>query len=420
MSDPSAPSSGPPRPLDSLLATLKRTYAPTTPVAGTAPVDSLGRYLASDVRALRPMPPADNSAMDGYALAAASLNPDRETTLPVTGHIAAGQALDGPLPAHATARIFTGAPLPDGADSVAIQEDVRRIGEDAVFPAGLRPGANVRRKGEDFETGDTVLSTGQRIGPAHLALLIAAGVTTVSTHRPPRVAVMSTGNELTAEAGPLKAWEVPDSNRPMLIALCRALGAETIDLGAIPDDPEAVTAALKNGATRADAVLTSGGVSVGEHDHVKAAVDALGRIDAWKVAMKPGKPVALGRIGTADRDAVFIGLPGNPVSSFVTFRLFARPILLRLAGAPAGVFDLDPIRAELTETIVRKPGRREFRRAVLTHRPGALPQISPLTGQGSHMMRALGAANALVDVPGDAERIAAGTAVDALLLEGPP
>jgi molybdopterin molybdotransferase len=322
-------------PLKSLDDALAELLAQAAVLAGTDSVstfDADGRVLAQDLVSALQVPPQDNSSMDGYAVRSAEIA-DEGVTLPVSQRIPAGSAAQ-PLVPGSAARIFTGAPVPAGADAIVMQEDTEPAGEHSVrvlrVPA---PGQWIRRSGEDVTRGAVVLARGQRLGAAGLGLAASIGADRLEVARRPRVALFSTGDELVmpGEVAPaqMKPGAIYNSNRFFLRALLLRLGCEVNDLGIVPDRRDATVAALEQAAEGNDLILTSGGVSVGEEDHIKPAVQQLGTLDLWQIAIKPGKPFAHGRVGRAH----FIGLPGNPVSSFVTFVLLVRPFLLKLQGA---------------------------------------------------------------------------------------
>ncbi len=325
--------------------------------------EALGRILAADVIAPIPLPSFDNSAVDGYAVRHADVGPEGETRFPVVARVSAGARPARALARGEAARIFTGAPMPEGADTVYMQEDCKREGETVIVPAGLKRGANRRLTGEDVRQGAVALPAGRRLAPADVALAAAIGLRGLKVRRRPRVAIFSTGDEIVEPGKKLGPAGLFDANRYLLIGLLRALGAETHDLGILADDVEVLTGAIGNAAADHDLVLTSGGVSTGEADHVKTAVERLGRLVFWRLAIKPGRPVAMGVI----RGTAFAGLPGNPVAVFVTFVHVVRPLLLRLAGATAGPFVPLPVKAAFHYG--KKKGRREYVRVAL--RPAA-------------------------------------------------
>ena len=312
-----------------------------------------GRILARDVAAPLPLPPFTNSAVDGYAVHGSDLPREKEKAFPVKGRVAAGSAAQAAKPGEAV-RIFTGAPMPEGTDTVFMQEDVRLDDKgDVVLPAGLKPGANVRPAGEDIPQGHIALKAGQRLRPQDIALAAAFGLTELDVARRIRVAVFSTGDELASPGTPRASAQLFDSNRFMLIAMLRRLGCEVSDLGILRDERGPLATALKRVAGEHDLILTTGGVSTGEEDHVKAGVESVGRLVLWRMAIKPGRPVAMGIISGTP----FIGLPGNPVASFVTFVHVVRPIVLALSGAtPAPLLPM-PVRAAFTLQEEERPPR---------------------------------------------------------------
>jgi molybdopterin molybdotransferase len=340
---------------DQLLdALLERAHGVTT-TETVAVAAALGRVLAVPQTSAITVPPADNSAMDGYAVRVADV-PAAGVRLPVSQRILAGSVGEALVPGTA-ARIFTGAPVPPGADAVLMQEYCAAEDGEVVLHALPRPGENIRRAGEDIVAGAQVLAAGTRIGAAEMGLAASVGLAELPVFRKLKVACFFTGDELVTPGTPLAPGQIYNSNRYTLTGLVNGLGCELIDLGIVPDTLEATEAALAQAAREADVVITSGGVSVGEADYVKAAVEKLGRVEMWKVAMKPGKPLVYGRVGEAD----FIGLPGNPVSAFVTFCLFVRPFLLKRMGAADVLYRAFAVQADFAWT---KPGaRREFLRA---------------------------------------------------------
>ena len=366
--------------------------------------DALGRIVAADVTAPIDVPGHANSAMDGYAVRAADIPDLGETTLRVAQRIAAGE-VGSALAAGEAARIFTGAPIPEGADAIAIQEDCRRDGATVVVPGPLAPGTFVRPRGNDIRTGAMVLKAGTRIRPQEMGVAASVGIDRIEVRRRPRVAIVSSGDELRRPGEPLGPGQIYNSNRFTLLGLLQRFGWDVVDLGLVADTFEATRAALLEGANRSDVLITTGGVSVGEEDHVRQALEAIGELEMWKVRVKPGKPIVYGRIGACD----LLGLPGNPVSALVTFCLFVRPFILRRLGAA----DVLPAPVQVTARFEwPKPGgRREFARARLAVDESGEASAEIHTRQGSDVLSATSWATGLVEIaegttvaPGDSVR----------------
>ncbi len=333
---------------------------PATEAHAASTFDALGRVLSEDLRSGLAVPPADNTSMDGYAMRCADV-PSAGTVLPVSQRIPAG-VVGAPLQPGTAARIFTGAQVPLGADAVVMQEQCQAQGESVRVDVVPAPGQWVRRRGEDVQEGQIVLTTGTRLTPQALGLAASVGAATLQVMRRPRVALFSTGDELVMPGEPLKPGAIYNSNRFTLRALIQAMGCDCTDLGIVPDNLAATREALRRAAMGNDLIVTSGGVSVGEEDHLRPAVQAEGRIELWQIAIKPGKPLAFGEVNRADGSAAYIvGLPGNPVSSFVTFLLMVRPVLLRLQGARNLQAQPTNLRADFDWP--RPDKRREFLRA---------------------------------------------------------
>jgi molybdopterin molybdotransferase len=351
-----------------------------------------GRILAKDIAAPLPLPPFTNSAVDGYAVRSGDLPQLEERTFPVAGRVQAGASVHEPIkPGHAT-RIFTGAPLPQGADTVFMQEDVRLDQGRVVLPAGLKPGANVRPAGEDIAIGHPALKSGQRLRPQDVALAAAFGLTHVEVRRRIRVAVFSTGNELVSPGAPRGPAQLFDSNRFMLMAMLVRLGCEVSDLGILRDDRASLASALKKVADAHDLIVTTGGVSTGEEDHVKAAVESVGTLVLWRMAIKPGRPVAMGIIGGTP----LIGLPGNPVASFVTFVHVVRPTILALAGAIQQHLVPMPVRAAFTYK--KKIARREYVRVNLRKSEDGVLEAVKFPREGAGLLSSLVDTDGLVEL----------------------
>jgi molybdopterin molybdotransferase len=380
--------------LDEALAELLAHAAPLPDVDHVSTFDADGRVLAADLRSDLQVPPLDNSAMDGYAMRCADAPADG-AVLPVSQRIAAG-AVGTPLAAGSAARIFTGAPVPAGADAVVMQEDCELLDDGRIrVRRAPRPGLAIRRAGEDIALGAVVLARGTRLSPAALGLAASIGLATLPVARRPRVALFSTGDELVMPGAvapaDMRPGAIYNSNRYFLRSLLQRLGCEVHDLGVVPDQREATVAALREASQHSDLILTSGGVSVGEEDHVKPAVQALGRLDLWQIAIKPGKPFAYGRIDRAQGACHFIGLPGNPVSSLVTFLVLVRPFLLALQGAT----QLHPPALSLPAHFdwPRADRRREFLRARRNDQGG----LDLFANQGSGVLTSTVWGDGLVD-----------------------
>jgi molybdenum cofactor synthesis domain-containing protein len=412
----------------------------------TLPLDAaLGQVLAAPVVATTSLPPWDNSAMDGFAVRSADVagaSDGRPVRLRVTGEVAAGHEPGHAVEAGTAMRITTGAMVPPGADAVVPVEDTDAPAGVADLPASVairvppELGANVRRAGDDVRSGDRVLEPGRLVGPAAIALAAASGAATFEVHRRPRVGILATGDELTPPGEPLGPGRIHDSNSTALLAQARSAGATATSFGIAPDDPAVLHARLAAAIAASDVVVLSGGVSVGAHDHVRDAFEALGEVAFWRVAIQPGKPLAFGRttagrggdLADADRPVALFGLPGNPVSAFVTFELFVRPLLRVLRGhvPPAGA--LVPhaaaarrrVTARLAAPVTKSPGRRAFLRVRLEPDPSEPGRLlaRPADGQGSHVLSALAAADGLAVVPESVPGLPAGHEVEVWVLEG--
>jgi molybdopterin molybdotransferase len=351
-----------------------------------------GRILARDISAPLPLPPFTNSAVDGYAVASRDLPLDEEQSFPVTGRVQAGATAQAPVKAGQAMRIFTGAPMPEGADTVFMQEDVRVEQGNVVLPAGLRPGANVRPAGEDIALGHAALKAGQRLRPQDVALAAAFGFAKIEVKRRIRVAVFSTGNELVSPGESRAAAQLFDSNRFMLMAMLARLGCEVSDLGILRDERASLASALRKVAGSHDLILTTGGVSTGEEDHVKAGVESAGKLVLWRMAIKPGRPVAMGIIGGTP----LIGLPGNPVASFVTFVHVVRPTVLALMGAAQERLVPMPIRAAFSYK--KKSGRREYVRVSLRNAADGVLEAKKFPREGAGLLSSLVDTDGLVEL----------------------
>jgi molybdopterin molybdotransferase len=354
--------------------------------------DCLGRVLANPVTSSTDLPYWDNSAMDGYALRTADLKAN-DDCLPVSQRIAAGHCGD-PLAPGTAARIFTGAPVPAGADTVVVQEVCSRDGDSVRVDAEIAPGANIRRRGEELTAGTEVLAPGIRLGPQHLAMAAGVGVSQLRVQRRLKVAIFATGDELVMPGSALGPGQIYNSNRFLYRAFLQALGCDVIDLGIIADDRDVTVNALRAAAEQADLVLASGGVSVGDEDHIRPAIEQLGRLDLWRVAMRPGKPLAFGHIG----ETPFIGSPGNPVSLFVTFCLFARPFVLSMQGVAEPALP-HPIWAVADFDLKRPLNRRDYQRARIETDVDGTARIQVFKSTSSAALSSLVWANGLAIIP---------------------
>ena len=380
------------------------------PVAGTESLplrDALDRVLAADVRSTVDVPSHDNSAMDGYALAGTALPPDGERAFEVVGTSWAGRPYGGEVGPGECARIFTGAALPAGTDTVIMQEHVRREGDRAWVTAGHKAGQHRRLAGEDIRAGDVAVPAGTRLRPAHLGLVSSVGVGEVEVLRRPRVAIFSTGDELRAVGEALGEGQIYDSNRYSMHGMLARLGLDVVDLGVVRDTPEATQAAFEQAAASADAIVTSGGVSVGEADYVVETLERTGQVGFWKVAIKPGKPIAFGRVGSA----LFFGLPGNPVSSMVTFYQLVQPALQRLAGEEQPEVPV-LLKATCGTRLRKKAGRLEFQRGILERGTDGRYAVRGVGHQGAGVLRSMAEANCFIVLPVEQETVQPGTEVD--------
>ena len=377
--------------LEEARAAILSEISPAAAAETVALANAQGRFAAQELRAQVDNPSFDNTAMDGYALNAADLVA-AGFVLPRRGESRCGDA-PSTLTPGTTMRIFTGAPLPEGADTVVIQEDVKLEGDKVVFPRSVQPGSHLRLRGEDFRQGDVLYPPGRRLGAFDLALLSVAGVAQVPVYARARALVVATGDELVAPGTPLHPGQIYESNRLATLLLLRELGVEAVDGGTARDDPAALRDLLKN-AMEFDFVITSGGASVGDHDLVKQVFAEIGQIRFWKVKVKPGKPIAFGHVGARTH---FFALPGNPVSSLVTFKLFVEPALVAWHH---GVPHMLQLAATAANDFRRHPGRTEFLRARLASENGKLTATA-LRGQGSHMLGPLRETNGFIRVEAD-------------------
>lgn len=367
---------------------------------------ALGRILAAPVISTLNVPPYTNSAMDGYALRGADLPMSDSARLRVIGRAMAGAPFTDRVDAGEAVRIMTGAAMPDGADTVLMQERVHVDGEYIMVSAGHKPGENVRQAGEDMAVGSTVLEPGKQLLPAELGVLASLGIAEVRVYRRLRVAFFSTGDELKSLGEPLEAGQIYDSNRYTLHGMLTRLGVDLLDLGVIRDDRDAIRTAFHDAAAIADVVITSGGVSVGEADFVKQTLDELGQVDFWKIAMKPGKPLAFGKLGAA----IFFGLPGNPVSVMATFYQFVQPALHKLMGmhASPGL----TLRVPCAVNIKKDVGRTEFQRGILHTDANGVLTVTTSGRQGSHVLSSMSKSNCFIVLSAESAGVHAGELVE--------
>ena len=393
--------------VDAALALIRERIAPVVGEESVALAEACGQVLARDILALIDVPPHANSAVDGYAVAHADLLANAETVLPVTGRAAAGHPLDRPVRRGEAIRIFTGAPMPDGLDTVMMQEDcVVEAGRVRLAP-GIKKGANRRHSGEDVARGAVALHAGRRLSPADLGLAAALGNHQLPVFTRLRAALLSTGDEVREPGQPLEPGMIYDANRVMLKALLQRLGCLVSDFGIRPDRAPELADTLAAAAAEHDLIVTSGGVSTGEEDHVKTAIERLGRLDFWRLAIKPGRPVALGQV----RGVPLIGLPGNPVAAALTFAVLARPLILRLAGAePVPPLQI-PVVADFSYR--KKLGLREYLRASLARENGAaIARRYPKDGAG--ILSSIVQSDGFVVIAEDTADVTPGMTVDFL------
>lgn len=394
--------------LDDALALLAARIKPVAAIETVRLAGALNRTLAETIMAERDVPPHDNAAVDGFAVAFDDVATQGETRLPVTGCVAAGHPLDRPARRGEALRIFTGAPLPEGLDTVVMQEDCRLDGDAVMFGAKLRRGSNRRHRGEDVRAGDVILEAGIRLRPQEIGLAASVGRATIKVRAPLRAAVFSTGDEVRDPGTEAPAGCIYDANRYVIGSLLQDLGCRVTDLGILPDRLKAIRDALSQAAVEHDLIVTSGGVSLGDEDHVRAAIEALGRLHLWRLAIKPGRPIALGQVG----EAVFVGLPGNPVAAMVTFLRIARPVILGLAGRRDTAPHLYKVRSAFD--YAKKADRREWLRAHLLTDAGGEPRAVKYAADGSGILSSMVAADGLVELPDALETVNEGDWVDFL------
>jgi molybdopterin molybdotransferase len=397
--------SGPLLPVDDAERLIAERVRPLAETETVSLGHALRRVIAADVTAPIDLPPFANSAVDGYAVRHADLAAEGETKLAVADRIMAGHAAAHALAPRHAARIFTGAPMPAGADTVFMQEDCRVEGDAVNVPAGLKAGANRRLAGEDARAGAVVLPAGRFLSAQDVALAAAVGLTALTVRRRVRVALFSTGDEIVEPGKPRPAASLYDANRYLLAGMLEHLNAEVTDLGILPDDPDRLAQAIAAAGATHDLVLTSGGVSTGEADHVRSAVEKIGRLVFWRVAIKPGRPVAMGVVG----GAAFVGLPGNPVAVFVTFGRIVRPLLLRLSGANVRPAVALPVRA--TFAYRKKKGRREYVRVALRRGDDGVVEAVKHAQDGAGVITSLTETDGLAELPENITTVEPGSTV---------
>jgi molybdopterin molybdotransferase len=377
--------------------------------AETVPLRAaLNRFAAADIVAARNVPPHDNAAVDGYAVYFDDLNREAETRLPVTGRIAAGHPLGRPARRGEALNVFTGAPMPAGPDTIFFQEECDRDGDLVILKHGIKKGANRRSAGEDIRQGSVIIGKGRRLRAQEIGLAASVGYTELPVYRRLKAAVFSTGDEIRDPSGEAPAGCVFDANRYTIASLLEGLGLIVTDLGILPDSRAAIREALNNAARDHDVLITSGGVSQGDEDHIAAAVQDLGTLHFWRLAIKPGRPIALGRVA----GKAFVGLPGNPVAVMVTFMQVARPLILMLTGCADITPPMFKVRAEFDHK--KKPGRREWLRAKLVRgRDGVLGAVK-YHSDGAGILSSMAFADGLIELPEDQGAFEKGFSVDFL------
>ena len=392
------------------LSILKSRIAPVVDSEPVPLAEAAGRFLAEAIVTPRAIPAHDNAAVDGYAFAVAAYDKNKGARLRVMGQAAAGHPFAGVPPPDGAVRIFTGAVMPQGLDTVAMQEDVRleQSGEVdwAVIPPALKPGANRRLAGEDAKPGEVLVAPGMRLRPQEVAAAAASGLGRLTCYTPLKVAIVSTGDEIIRPGADFAPGKVYDANAPMLQGLIRAAGAAATDLGVLPDQAEQVRSALQQASRDYHAIVISGGASQGAEDHVVPSLDALGKRHLWQIAIKPGRPMSFGQIG----DCVVLGLPGNPVAVFVCFLIYVRPVLARLAGGHWPEPRRFPVAAGFSQT--KKPGRREFWRAKLKQDGSGRLQAVKFPRDGSGLISSLREADGLIEVAEAVTEVKSGDPVD--------
>ena len=392
--------------------------SPVTAIERVVLQNSCGRVLAEDIVSPFPVPAFDNSAMDGYAFSCKNVDLSQPLTLKVAGYAYAGHPYTTRTGFGECIRIMTGAMIPPGCDTVVAQENVNLLDEThlTIPPKTAVCGDNIRRAGENLAAGSLALSAGTVLRPAHLGLLASLGVTEVPVRRRVRVALLSTGDELRGVGTELDDGAVYDSNRTVLAAMMERLGCDVMDMGIVEDNPAELEAALKTAAENADAIVTSGGVSVGVADYTRQVMANLGDVAFWSIKMRPGRPMAFGKIRSRHRSAILFGLPGNPVAVMISFYFFVRDALLHMMGATHT--PLIPVRAQSASNLSKRAGRTEFQRGIVTINADGGLTVRTTGEQGSGILRSMAQANCIIVLPEEREQVRAGEPVDIVLLEG--
>jgi molybdopterin molybdotransferase len=397
---------------------LVQLVEPVTQTEEVGLFEALGRVLAKDVVSPISVPPHDNSAMDGFALAGSALAPGQALTLRVAGTAYAGKGWQGTVGPGECLKIMTGAIMPTGLDTVVPLEFVQVHGDEIVIPADVvRTGDNRRLLGEDLMAGQPALQRGSVLSPAALGLMASLGLPTVAVFRRVMVAYFSTGDEILSLGDAPREGAVYDSNRYTVFGLLTRMGVEVIDMGVVGDEPALLEAAFRQAAQTADAIITSGGVSMGEADHTKAMMKQLGDVVFWRIAMRPGRPMAVGSIQQDGKNALLFGLPGNPVAVMVTFLAFVRPALLRLMGCNRAT---EPVllQAKSVEALRKKPGRTEYQRGIVTREANGNLCVRITGNQGSGVLRSMVEANGLIVLHHEQGNVKAGETVDVMMFDG--
>lgn len=385
---------------------VKQSVTPLKARRSVSIREAIGGVLANDVCSPMDVPPFINSAMDGYAINSQDIPASGEATLKVTGKSFAGKPFDGQVKQGECVRIMTGAVVPEGADTVVMQEHAQVNGDSIKIGPEHQARQNVRYPGDDFSTGDIIIKAGERLSPAKLGLLASVGVTELEIVRTPVVAFFSTGDELKGVGQTLKPGDIYDSNRYILFGMLHKMGVQVIDMGVIPDIKQQIELTLKEATLCADIVITSGGASVGEADYIKQILDDIGQVNFWKIAMKPGKPLAFGKIG----NALFFGLPGNPVSAMATFYQFVQPSIRLLQGEKQSSTIV--LKARCTSMLKKRPGRKDFQRGIMSQDENGELIVGTTGIQGSHMLSSMSKANCFIVLESESGNIEAGTLVE--------